>query len=193
MRETLKMMKSIITEEEKNMQENTLIEMYRKNLKPSILAYFYVNNYGVIYNASKLYPQLNEQDKASFCLQELDKCLHNFKLNYSTKFITYFLKCYKNRLRTETLGLNMQKRKIIFSIDELNDEITCNDITSEITDENLILDEYKLTDREKKQCILLSHGYKLSEVASILKLSIPRVHFLHKQIKEKVILSIKSL
>ena len=112
MYETLKMMESIITGKEEKVDEIEIIREYQEKQSPNILAYFYIKNFGLITKASKTYSKLNYNDKASFCLQELDKCLQTYQLDVSIKFSTYFIKCYKRRLYAENGLLNTQKRKM---------------------------------------------------------------------------------
>lgn len=185
MQETLKMMKSILIGKESKVDEKKLIIEYKENLSPNILAYFYCDNFGIIYKTSKLYSLLSDEDKASFCLQELDKCLQNYNINGDAKFITYFIKCYKNRLRTEIQSLNYNKRKINILNDELNENI--EDYEFEITDTNLILNEYNLTSQEKEFCKLRNNGYKLYEISNIFNLSLPRINQINHIIKQKIL------
>jgi len=186
MEETLKMMKSILTGKEKEQDEKELIENYQKELLPNILAYFFTSNIGIIMKANKLYPILDEEDKASFCLQEMDKCLRNYNLENNNKFITYFVKCYKNRLRMETEQLLTQKRKAILNYEELN-EITYNN-TYEIESVDLLLENYTLSKTEKNLCQLLYLGYSPKEIAKKLCYNVATIyHYIHK-IQQKIIL-----
>lgn len=187
MEETLKMMREILIGKEKGIDEKELINEYKKDLQPNILAYFYSNNFGVIYSTSNLYPILTEEDKASFCLQELDKCLLNFDNNYDVKFITYFIRCYKNRLRMETEQLNTQKRKIIINytpVHEVEEKIYTEDLLQDI---NILLEDYNLTDLEKLQCKLLNAGYSMKEIGKLLKQATITIYKRNDNIKKKIL------
>ena len=116
MRNTLELMKEIINGKEENIDEINLIKEYQEKLSPNILAYFYCNNFGIISKTALNYPIISNEDKASFCLQELDKALKRYQLNSNAKFITYFIRCFKNRLRMETEQLLTQKIFYLFSL-----------------------------------------------------------------------------
>ena len=190
MKETLEMMKGLITGKEKGTDEKELISLYQLYKLPNILAYFFVNNIGIIRRTNALYPLLTDEDKASFCLVEIDKCLLNFDYNRDIKFITYFIKCYKNTLRMETELLLAQKRKVIlYSEQECAEEVLyIDDIEIDNVDE--ILNNYNLTVYEKKQCKLLNEGYTVKEIAQMLKLSTITIYNRNKQIREKISKSI---
>lgn len=187
MRETLKMMKNILTGKESKANEKELIEKYQKYLSPNILAYFFVNNYGIISTTSDLYPLLLTEDKASFCLQELDKCLQLYDFDMSNKFITFFNCCYKNRLRMETEALMTQKKKsmlVTVDIDNYTDYLTTDLATNSNIDG--ILSNYALNAADKRQCRLLYIGYSLKEIAAILKQAPITIYKRQQKIKEKI-------
>ena len=87
MNETLKMMKSILIGKEDTKDEIELINEYKENLSPNILAFMYVSNFGIIKSIADIWVKLDDADKASFCLQELDKALRTYKLDSNIKFI----------------------------------------------------------------------------------------------------------
>lgn len=185
MQETLKMMKSIITGEEVNYNENELILQYQQTKAPNILAYFFVNNYGIIKKTNLIYSILTSQDLASYCLQELDKCLLTMNVSKENKFITYFMKCLKNRLKAENNMLQMQKRKTILNYAELNENVP--NFENNIEDINIILDNYKLSKLEQLQCKLLNAGYTCKEIAKILKITPATVSNRNFKIKQKIL------
>ena len=188
MRETLRMMKSIITGKEKQRKEIDLIEEYQDSLTPNILAYMFVSNFGIITNISNNWLKLDDADKVSFCLQELDKALRTYKLDSNIKFITYFRKLYINRLRTETEAINTNKRKIHLYFNELKEEDIDSNLVVE--DINLILDNYQLDKEERAQCLLLNQGYKIKEIAIMMHKSISRIYQINNEIRRKFTLSV---
>ena len=141
MEETLKMMKSILNRNEGKINENELIKEYQNKLSPYILAHFYVSNYKLIYTISQNYRILTEEDRASFCLQELNKCLQTYDMNKNVKFTTYFVTCFKRRLYAETQMLNHANRKAIIFCEDKS-ELQIPNTVDLITDENYILDNY---------------------------------------------------
>lgn len=186
MKETLEMMKSILSGKEKKTNENELIQKYQKGLYPNILAYFYVNNFGLIYKTSKLYSKLDDEDKASFCLQELDKCLQNYKFEKEVSFITYFIRCYKYRLNNATIALNTNKRKILGKCIDI-DELQAISIENNMEDLGIIFNEYKLTKSEKQHCKLRLAGYTLKEISKLLNISVSAVSQRNSKIKKKIL------
>lgn len=184
MEETLKMMKSILTGKEGTKDENELINDYKENLSPNILAYFFIHNFGLISNIGKSYSMLCDEDKASFCLQELDKALNNYNHNNS-KFITYFIKCYKRRLWAENQMQLHNNRKIL-----CNYEILEDDLDNYYEDEYFSIDEfaktYNLSKEEKLYCNLYNNGYSTKDIANIVKKSVQFIYKKRKNILQKI-------
>lgn len=186
MQETLKMMKSILNGKENQKNEKELIKEYQESLSPNILAYFYISNYGMISRLSNLYPTLDNEDKASFCLQILDISLQKFDSEKDTKFTTYFYKCFNNKLYLEYTKSKYKKRNAkLENIDNL--QIAVYDDTNNIDN---ILNEYSLTDIEKKQCKLFNFGYTAKEIAKLFKISQSAVSQRNSKIKSKILNSI---
>lgn len=185
MKETRKMMEKILTGKECKVSEKQLISEYQEKLSPNILAYFYCNNYGLIYNVSQKYSIITDADKASFCLQILDYCLQNYIGN--VKFMTYFISCYEKKLMTETRLLNLDKRKLNINCLDINNYDLTTDL--DLTNYDLILDTYNLTDIEKEQCKLLNSGYTLTDIAHRFKISISAVCQRNKKIKQKILIA----
>lgn len=186
MKETQKMMKSIITGKEKETNEKELIKKYQEQLCPNILAYFYCNNFTLIYKTSKSFDLLHEEDKASFCLQELDNCLRNYNLNSKNKFTTYFIRCYKNRLITENKKINKNDNKANLTCNILIENTIIKDEIN-ITDYDLLLNEYKLNKEECNLCKLLLKGFSKKEIAIIYKTSSSRLSQKILKIKQKIL------
>lgn len=153
MNETLKMMKSILLGYEKELTFEELLNEYRQNLNPNFLAFMYVANYGVIYQTSRNYSMLSEDDKSSFCLQELDKALRTFDTSKDVKFITYFLCCYKNRLRTEIERLHSHSNYSNYMIDNIDDYANILQYNDKY--DILDLNRYNLTESQLTQCRLI--------------------------------------
>lgn len=188
MENTLRLMKSILNGKERNTNESELIKEYQESLSPNILAYFYVNNFGLITRISRLYPILTHEDIASFCLQELDKCIQNYDSNLNIKFTTYFSRCFKNKLRMEAEALQTQKRKSILNytnIDNTTIEPYSQDI--ELSNIDFILDDYNLSLLEKLQCKLLHYGYSFKEIAGIFKQATITIYKRNEKIKKKIL------
>ena len=185
MQETLKLMKSVLIGYEKDISINELLHEYRKTFKPNILAYLFVKNYGMIYNISKKYNMLTEEDSASYCLQELDLCMLNYSFDRNCSFITYFLSCYKNRLRTETEQLLTDIRYANYITTDLDSCVSFSKI-----DNNFELYDYiynNLTVKEKEHCKLLYMGYTNKEIAKINEVSVQYIYTINKKIGKKLL------
>ncbi len=184
MYETLKMMKSILNGKEGKVNEKELIKEYQEKLSPNILAYFYVNNFGLVLQISKKYPLLLSEDIASFCLQELDLSLQSYDLNCNNKFITYFAKRFKNLLRTKMEELNLQKNKANILCDEFSDNLITN---LEIENTDLLLNEYKLNSEEKFHSKLILAGYTIKEIAKLYKITTRKVYYMNAKLRQKIL------
>lgn len=188
---TLEMMKQVLNGKEKNLSEIELISLYQKTLSSNLLAYMFVNNYGIITTISKPFVIINDQDKASFCLQELDKALRTFDNNKKVKFTTYFIDLYKARLIQENHSLQYDKRKIMNDVTELDSIVeTSYKIDDYFADENNLLDNYNLTEDEKKHCRLLNRGYSIKELSRIFNKSLALIYQRNNKIKKKINLSL---
>ena len=186
MEETLKMKKSILTGKEGKENINEIINKYKNELSPNILAYFYVDNYKLIYKTGIGYTLISTEDKASFCLQELDKCLQTYDINSKAKFITYFMTCYRRRLWAENEMLNHNIRKANIFCEDIDETNIINE-SDLLTDEDMILNNYNLTSDEIKQCKLLNMGYTIKEIAKILKVSYVTIYNRNDKIKQKIL------
>lgn len=184
MKETLKMMKSVLIGKEGTKDENELIKEYKENLSPNILAYFYVHNFGFIEHVSNLYPKLDSEDKASFCLQELDKCLKNYEFS-NAKFITYFITCYKRRLWAENEMLLHNNKKILLNCEILDDAV-CNFYEDEYFSIEQFAKNYNLTRDEELYCNLYNSGYSTKDIAGMLKKSVQFIYRKRKNILKKI-------
>lgn len=185
MNETLKMMKSIILGYEKNLTLEELLTEYKQTLKPNILAYLFVKNFGGIYNIGKNYTMLTEDDKISFCLQELDLCIHRYSFNRNCSFITYFFSCYKNKLRMEEQQLLTDIRYSNYVTENIDNCLNLCDNTNNFEVYDYI--NNCLTEKEVKHCKLLYMGYTNKELSSMFKVSVQHIYQINKKIGKKLL------
>lgn len=180
MLKTLALLKPFVTEELGRCSLNDLALQYQAQPDPRILATAYNKIYKLATVVKNQYWGLNEDDVASFCLEELDKCLRSY--NGSSQFTTYFCTVFRNKLRTETESLNYKKRKCI--LESINDLIN---IGVEDT-YNLIelLLPNTLTDKEYKLCMLESEGYSSRECAEIIGCSVMTISNMKKSLRIKL-------
>lgn len=180
------MMKGIITGKEKKLTQEELIKEYQQKLSSNILAFIFVSNYYYISQISNKWNQLDSEDKASFCLQELDKALRNFNFSKNVKFSTYFLKCFDNRLYTQTRLLNTNNRKCNYKTEEFTEAL--NLYTKDAYFDNLdILETDKLSKIQKQQCKLLNAGYSIKEIAKYFGISTISIYKRNIKIKKILI------
>ena len=124
MKQTLRMLSAIITEDSARMSLTELATKYKKEGSPIYLATAFKKLYGLILQTSQRFYGLTQSDLASHALERLDFCLRTYD-DESAAVTTYYSKLLYNRLREETESLNTHKRKAIFacqSIDALAEE-----------------------------------------------------------------------
>lgn len=185
------MLQTILLGYEENILFEELIHEYKKTLKPNLLAYAFVKYYKTICKVTECYKLLHKEDCASFCLQELDSCMLNYSFDKSCSFITFFVACYKNRLRTEQEQLYTNIRYANYITEDL---AKYENILTTLDEYDFVnLNKYNLTDKEKKHCELISLGYSNKEIAKILNVSIQYVSQLTANIRKKLsILTLKN-
>ena len=186
MEETLKMMRRIIVGYEKDMSTIQIINKYKHEQLPNLLAYLFVQNYGIIMNISRSYDLIDTQDVASLALQELDKSILIYDETKNCSFITFFVACFKNRLRYERQLLLSDIRKANFYSDSIHEiEEKIEDTTEYF--ECFDINNYNLSENEKKQCKLLLHGFSSKEISEMLKLSKQSICYRNKIIRKKLL------
>lgn len=188
MEETLKMMKTVIEGYEKDKSIKELLEVYKSKQTPNILAYLFVSNFGIIIKVKNLFPLLDEQDVSSFSLQELDKAILNYDFNANCSFVTFFVACLRNRLRTESESLYNHIRFANYNTVDIDACFNLGD-GKDITDE---LEDYNsnLSEKEKEHCNMLLSGYTVKEIANLLNISTTCVYERSKKIGKKLLNSL---
>lgn len=183
MKETLKMMRSIIVGYEKDKTINELLQEYKDNESPNILAYLYVTNFGVIQKFADKYKMIDTQDIASYSLQELDKAIKQYDFNSDCKFITFFVAYLKNRLRSEQELLMKHVRFANYFNEDLD---SLHNIASDFEFDLFDLDDYDLSEDEKNQCKMLIDGYSVSEIAEAFRLTKMSIYKRNRKIGKKL-------
>lgn len=168
MRETLKMMRCAVLGYEHTVSINELLQEYKEKQSPNILAYLYVSNYGLFEQAAKTYKLLDTQDIASYGLQELDNAIKQYDFNSNCKFITFFVACLKNRLRTEQSRLFNNMRRANYYTEDIS---ILNDLESDFEFDDFDVDELPLNDQEKRHVQLIIDGYSSAEIARMFNIS----------------------
>ena len=186
MKDTLLMMKGIINGKEIKGTNEELACKYKETISSDILAYMYVSNFGIISQIADKYTQIDDTDKASFCLQILDTTLRKFNKEKNIKFITFFCTAYNNKLISELNHLYTNKQLVNINTEEL-DYNTFNYMEDSIETEDEILNNWNLSTKEKLHCKLLVKGYSVKELANIFNTSIWNNYKRLSKIRKKII------
>lgn len=191
MYKTLQMMKQIVIGNERKVPESELIEKYRNDKSPNILAYFYVANYGICYVITEKYPLLDTADKASFCLQELDNALHTYDSNkYNITFSNFYAACIKRRLFYEQARYKRLKRDMRIKYENIDDCKTELSYVDDHFDFDDFSKEYNLNNIEQAHCKLLMKGHSMREISKLINKSIYRTYGINKEIRKKLKLNV---
>lgn len=193
MNNTLRTLNTLITHEFEGLSLEELAVVYRqKDLNPSVLATAFYKTYNLIITVSQNYYGLTSEDIASFSLETLDKCLQIYTPNKSA-FSTFFTTVLKNRFRQETESLSTDKRRIVYFSDsyEAIVEEAGAEVFGQVEEDSekraiAFLQEMNLDDREFRYCYLLMQGYKNSEIADMLQVSIMTLSNMRKKLRVKL-------
>lgn len=181
---TLKMLLTIVRDEDKQKTMEQLSQEYQQNLNPCILAITFDKVFNLINSISENYYGLSSADVASYALDELDYCLLNYEES-KAKFTTFYTTILKNRLRHETQKLNAQKRKTIFyttTFDNLAEDVLKTDIEYDFM---INLKSYRLTEKEQEYCRLLSEGWTNSDIAKKFGVTSMALSHMRKKLRIK--------
>lgn len=184
---TLEMMKGIIEGKEKELNEKDIIKNYKFNNNSEALAFMFVKCFGVATMISSTFKEIDEQDKASFCLSTLDKALRYYDKSKGTKFTTYFCHIYKLKLIKETEFLKCDKRRRLNDMEDISEctEYKTEDVYFLNVDD--IAKNYDLTQKEKKHLQLLDDGYTLKQISDKLQLSMASIYKRNSLVKNKIL------
>lgn len=146
------------------------------------------------------YYNLTEEDNVSYVIESLLKSLLNFSLG-KAKFLTFFAKYLKNKLREETQYTQLQKRKAnncASSVEEMRESESRKKKKVEGSiDDNLItvdtsqtLHTANLTDNEIKYCHIIMKYDKeqitSTEIAQILNVSSSAISQMKQGLRKKL-------
>jgi len=189
MNSTLKLLSTIIVEEDRKLSIDEIAIAYRDSLNPSLFALAFEKMYKLIISVSHNYYGLTEDDVISYGMEKLDYCLQTFKVGQA-EFSTYFTMVLMNKFREETQALNTHKRKAMFFSDSYEamlengfDLIDCT-----IEEDNFIesLHEYNLTAKELQYCDLILSDWSNSEISKMMGVSIMTLSNMRKKLREKL-------
>ena len=166
-----------------------LSSLYRLTHEQSIIAEAFDQLKRLIVISNNQYPHFDTTDSISFALEKLEMCLLTYVPGSTTKFSTYFIKVYKNKLREESQALNTHKRCVIYNSTSLNYlmeegfDVTCN----KTIDSNTLMLPSTLTTREAQYCKLLAMDYGSNkEIAKHMNVSVMTLCNMRKNLRTKL-------
>ncbi len=189
MNNTLKLLSTIIVEEDRKLSIDEITIAYKDSLNPSLFALAFEKMYKLIISVSHNYYGLTEDDVISYGMEKLDYCLQTFKVGQA-EFSTYFTMVLMNKFREETQALNTHKRKAIFFSDsyEVMVENGFDLIAATCEDDEIIdtLTQYNLTTKELQYCELLLNGWTNKDISDKMEVSIMTLSNMRKKLREKL-------
>lgn len=121
MENTLKMFKSINSQNLTEISLEELSRTYRLNHNPQILANAFIRNYDLINRLSAKFFTLDKSDISSISVSALDYCLQNYDLeNTKAKFSSYFYSVLYNKFNTEQKSNLYNKRKVNYIVENIS-------------------------------------------------------------------------
>lgn len=198
MHETYRNMSSIVELDRisyKSLSE-LAIALQRKGNDTMLIANLFVMQYRYLRAIGNNFYNITAQDKGSIAMEEVYRAAKAYDPRFETKLETLTCKYYMNGLLNHLKNLSAGKRggaKDDFSFDGILQEISM--ISQEQGDllrielEYMIANEKHLTENEKNFCIIvLNHPYKmtLTEIAQMLKISVPSVQYIRERLQSKV-------
>jgi len=178
---TLKMMVTITTEKELGLSYESMAVEYQRGLNPAILAAAFKNLFNMINNEYNRCSYIDEEDAASFSLEELDYALQSFD-SEKASFTTYFFRLLRNRFTQENKKMDTNRRKTIKYAHYMEDgEDIPTQLETAIELEEFI--ESTLTPKQKEYFSYLSQGYNVPEIAKIFKVTVEAIYPLVRKLK----------
>jgi DNA-binding CsgD family transcriptional regulator len=171
---------------------------YQQSNDPILFAFAFCEVYPLLKLQADKYFYLNEADKASILLEEVNKALNDYQPIYCTKVQTLITTYVNRRFYAETKMLQHDRRKINIGVDsyetmvEFQDEETIESIGYKDIELGESLPKAKLTENELTYCkIVMNETTSLrdSDVARAMGISPAGVLWLKKKVKEKLISS----
>ena len=166
-----------------------LSSLYRLTHEQSIIAEAFDQLKKLIVISNNQYPQFDISDTISFALEKLEMCLLTYVPGSNTKFSTYFIKVYKNKLREESQSLNTHKRCVVYNSTSLNYlmEEGFDVATNKNIDSLTFVLPKTLTPREHQYCQLLAMDYGSNkDIANHMNVSVMTLCNMRKSLRNKL-------
>lgn len=189
METTTRVLNNYRDEEIEGLSLEQLSSLYRLTQQQSIIAEAFEQLKRLIQISNNQYPHFEIADSVSFALEKLEMCLLTYVPGSGTKFSTYFMKVYKNKLREESQYLNTHKRCVIYNSTSLNYlmEEGFDLATNKTIDSNTLVLPKTLTKRERQYCELLAMDYGSNkEIAKYMNVSVMTLCNMRKTLRSKL-------
>lgn len=177
---------------------NLIANKYQEKECPILFAYMFTELYPLMVSVVNKYFNLTDCDKASFCLEELHKCLNTYDEHRKTKFTTLFTTFLNNRLRAETEMTNHKVRKLNYESSYIEDLVSGNELITfdfpfneqgyEVIEIKSALHKMNLTKTELEYCELILENSSIldSHIAGLIGISAAGIHYIKKSLAKKL-------
>lgn len=187
---------------------NEIALKYQDTEDATLLAFAFCAHFGIAVTQSEKYFGLNQEDLASFALEEMHKALLHYREDGGGKLVTLYSKFLNTRLRTETQYNGYDKRKGNSNAESFEGGASESDEgptvsradsmgyeEDQFTEIELLLslvNKGELTDNEYRYCEIIIKEIsdigqiKDSEIASRLDISSAAVHYIKKSLQKKI-------
>lgn len=170
---------------------------YQSSRNPEIISYVFCKLFNLSVSNTNRYFTLTDADKASFCLEELDKAMLAFDATKGTKFSTLYVTYLLNRLRVEAYSLTHQLRKGNYDTESLDIEQNDDNFSIiqgmdekeyDVIDLHETLESFNLTPNELSYCKIATKytSLKDTDIATMLGISSAAITYLRRSLSKKL-------
>ena len=203
MLETYKMFSNIRVAEYSGLTNEQLALAYQaEDLKPEILAEMYCRNYAILYKVSSKYFSINDDDKASIIVMDLNDTMQYYSEDNGVKYLTFALYSITEKLSVFVTKQHRKKRILVgqeLSLDNITEdndssigdntyfENICDERGYDLTELSCVINVANLTLNEKKVCYLyMSNTYTKDEIAEKLNVTRQTVYHIIASLQNKL-------
>jgi hypothetical protein len=172
---------------------NKVALQYQQTKDPILFSFAFIKLFPVMIRQVERYYCLTNDEKVSYCLEELNKSLLDFKEDKGAKLMTLFVTYLKRRLRTEAKSLQLDKRRADMNTESFDVAFNRTSYIESAYDalEYLeSLNQMELTENELRYCeiVINSSGKVLdADIAKLIGISSAGVHFIKKSLAKKLL------
>jgi DNA-binding CsgD family transcriptional regulator len=183
--------------ENQNANLSAVALQYQNNSDPICFSFVFCKLYPYMITQVAKFFYLTSEDKASFCVEELNKAMKDFDFFKANRVQTVFSLYLYNRLRQESSDLSYDKRKanntsIGYDESGYTDQ-TYQDISFENIEILESLASSNLSDKELKYCsLIIKNSGKIidTDIASILGITSAGVNYIKNSLTKKIIMAL---